>query len=70
MEVAFLRSEVEFHVEGNSSSSFAGGAVVAEKNVTWESNLMVFEFVEHGNTQLRLYALAVGLGAGTWGVES
>ncbi len=32
-----LRSEVGFHVEGNSS--------LAEKNVTWETNFMIFEFV-------------------------
>ncbi len=37
-----LRSDVGFHVEGNSPSSFAGGTVVAEKNVTWETNFMVF----------------------------
>ncbi len=39
--------EVGFHVEGNSSSSssFAGRVVLAEKNVNWEINFMVFEFV-------------------------
>ncbi len=39
-----LWSDVGFHVEGNSSY-FAGGTVVAVKNVTWETNFMVFEFV-------------------------
>ncbi len=43
--VILLRSEVGFHVEGNSSSSFAGGTAVAGKNVTWETNFLVFEFV-------------------------
>ncbi len=39
------RSEFGFHVEGNSSSSssFVGRTVLAEKNVTWETNLTVFE---------------------------
>ncbi len=36
-----LRSEVGFHVEGNSSSSFAGSAVLVEENVTLEINFMV-----------------------------
>ncbi len=40
-----LRLEIGFHVEGKSSSSFAGETVVAEKNVTWETNFMVLEFV-------------------------
>ncbi len=39
-----LRSEVGFHVEGNSSS-FAGRTVLEEKNVTWEAYFVVFEFV-------------------------
>ncbi len=33
-----------FYVEVNSSFSFAGRAVLAEKNITFETNLMVFEF--------------------------
>ncbi len=37
--------EVGFHVKGNSSSSFAGRAVLVEKNVNWEISFMVFEFV-------------------------
>ncbi len=40
-----LGSEVGFHVEGNSSSSFGGRTVLAENNVTWDTNVMVFEFV-------------------------
>ncbi len=36
---------VGFHVEGNSSFSFAGRTVLAEEKVTWETNFMVFEFV-------------------------
>ncbi len=44
-----LRSEVGFHAQGysssSSSSSFAGRTVLAEKNVSWETNFMVFEFV-------------------------
>ncbi len=40
-----LRLEVGFHVEGNSSSSFGGRTVLAEKNVTWETNFMAREFV-------------------------
>ncbi len=40
-----LRSEVRFHIEDNYSSSFAGETVVAEKNVTWETNFLDFGFV-------------------------
>ncbi len=36
---------LSFRLEGSSTSSFAGGTVVAEKNVTWGTNFMVFEFV-------------------------
>ncbi len=36
---------VGFHVEGNSSSSFAGRTVLVEKKVTWETNFMIFVFV-------------------------
>ncbi len=32
-----LWSEVKFHVEGNSSSSFVGRTVLAEEKVTWET---------------------------------
>ncbi len=39
-----LQSEVGFHGESNSSS-FAGRRVLVETNATWESNVMVFEFV-------------------------
>ncbi len=35
--------EVRFHVEGNSSTTFAGRTALAEKNVTWETNFMVVE---------------------------